>query len=101
MQVELLVVSDCPNEAPTYERLRQALDDAGRNDTPIMVRTITDDTVDAVPKFAGSPTVVIDGTDPFVEQASPGAGMSCRVYRSAAGMSGAPSLDALRRAVDR
>lgn len=99
MRVELLVVPDCPNEAPAYERLRQALDEAGRTDTPIAVRTVTDDTIDSVPAFAGSPTVVIDGMDPFAEPASTQAGMSCRVYRSATGMSGAPSLDALKRVV--
>lgn len=101
MRVELMVVSDCPNEAPTYERLRQALDEAGQIETPISVQTITDDTVSSVPAFGGSPTVVIDGADPFADQASPSAGMSCRVYRSAIGMSGTPSLDALRRAVGR
>lgn len=101
MWVELLVVPDCPNEAPTFERLRQVLDEAGRTDTSIAVRTVTEDTVASVPAFAGSPTVVIDGVDPFAEQASPGAGISCRVYRSETEISGAPSLDALRRAVGR
>lgn len=101
MRVELLVVTDCPNERPTFERLRQALDDAGHEDTPIAVRIVTEDTVGSIPAFAGSPTVVIDGADPFAEQVSPGAGLSCRVYRSAAGMAGAPSLDDLSRAVAR
>lgn len=101
MRVELLVVQDCPNEAPAYARLRQALDESGRGDVPIAVRAVTDETISSVPAFAGSPTVVIDGVDPFAGQASPGAGVSCRVYRSPTGLSGAPSLDGLRLAVRR
>ncbi|MBW0088977.1 hypothetical protein I4I73_06845 [Pseudonocardia sp. KRD-184] len=101
MRVELLVVSDCPNEALAYERLRRALDDAGRSDTLIMVRTLTEDSIGSAAAFAGSPTVLIDGVDPFAEQATPAANLSCRVYRSADGVSGAPSLDELRRVVRR
>lgn len=101
MRVELLVVPDCPNEAPAYQRLRRALDETGRTATPIAVRTVTEATVGSVAAFAGSPTVLLDGVDPFAGQASPGAGISCRVYRSEDGMSGAPSLDALRLVVGR
>lgn len=101
MLVELLVVPDCPNEAPAYGRLRRALDDAGLTGTPIAVRTVTVDTVDSVPAFAGSPTVLIDGVDPFAGQAPPGSGLSCRVYRTGDGVSGAPSPEDLRRAVGR
>jgi hypothetical protein len=99
MRVELLVVPDCPNETPTYERLRRALDEAGRASTSITIRTITEDTVDSTPAFAGSPTILIDGVDPFADQAAPATSLSCRVYRSAEMASGAPSLDDLRRAV--
>jgi hypothetical protein len=99
VRVEILVVADCPNEATTIERLRRALDESGRAATRIEVRVVTPETIHAVPLFAGSPTVVIDGLDPFADQATPGAALSCRVYRAAEGMSGAPSLEALRRAI--
>lgn len=99
MRVELLVVPDCPNEAPTYERLRLALDEAGHLDTPIRVHTLTEDTLESAPAFAGSPTVLIDGVDPFAGQATQAATLSCRIYRSTGEVSGAPSLDELRRVV--
>lgn len=99
MRVELLVVPDCPNEAPTHERLRLALDDAGRFDTSIIVHTVTEDVLGSVPAFAGSPTVLIDGVDPFAGQATQAATLSCRIYRSTGEVSGAPSLDELRRVV--
>lgn len=44
--------------------------------------------------FRGSPTVLIDGRDPFTDPVAL-AGMSCRVFRSEAGLAGAPSVEQL------
>jgi len=47
----------------------------------------------------GSPTLLINGTDPF---ATPGqaASLSCRIYRDDAGRAGpAPSVEALQREI--
>jgi hypothetical protein len=47
----------------------------------------------------GSPTLLVDGADPF---AAPGQvpSLSCRLYRDESGRAeGAPSVDALRRAI--
>jgi len=48
--------------------------------------------------FHGSPSILVDGVDVFAE---PGAdvGLSCRVYRSADGLAGAPTLEQLRAAL--
>lgn len=99
MRVELLVVPACPNEALAFQRLRQALDEAGHSDTPIAVVALDEDTVGSAPAFAGSPTILIDGADPFAELATPGPGLSCRLYPSASGPAGAPSPEALQRIV--
>jgi hypothetical protein len=52
----------------------------------------------------GSPTILIDGADPFEEAGVP-LGMSCRIYTTEHGMNGAPSvaqiIEALRDARDR
>jgi hypothetical protein len=48
----------------------------------------------------GSPTLLINGVDPF---AAPGQapGLACRLYRDVAGRAaGAPTVEALRRALD-
>ncbi len=45
-------------------------------------------------QFHGSPTVLVDGQDPFPGDAAP-AGLSCRVYRTASGVSGAPTIEQL------
>lgn len=48
--------------------------------------------------FRGSPTILIDGVDPFADPDAP-VGLSCRVYRSDDGYVGSPSLAQLRTAI--
>ena len=48
-------------------------------------------------RMHGSPTLLVDGTDPFAVPGQPPS-LSCRLYRDAAGrMSGTPTVEALRR----
>ena len=101
MRVELLVVPNCPHENVVSERLRRALDDTGHATTPVDVRSMTAEAVAGAPEFAGSPTILIDGVDPFAEQASGSGAFSCRVYRGETGLSGAPSVEQLRHVLRR
>ncbi|MFE1962755.1 hypothetical protein [Streptomyces sp. NPDC059479] len=102
MEIEILVVPDCPNEKPAAERLRSALDAVGMHDTTFTIRTISDPEEAERIGFTGSPTILIDGHDPFAE---PGrtAGLSCRIYPAAAptsdGPVGVPGFDQLREAL--
>lgn len=48
--------------------------------------------------FRGSPTIIIDGVDPFAEPDAP-VGLSCRVYKTDNGYAGSPSLEQLRAVV--
>ncbi len=48
--------------------------------------------------FRGSPTVLIDGIDPFSDSETP-IGLSCRMYRTDDGYAGSPTLDQLRTAI--
>ena len=45
-------------------------------------------------EFRGSPSLLIDGRDPFLDQAGD-VGLSCRIYRTEQGLQGAPSVDQL------
>jgi hypothetical protein len=45
-------------------------------------------------RFRGSPSVLVDGTDPFAEPDSP-VGLSCRLYRTPDGVAGSPSVSQL------
>ncbi|MBK3623271.1 alkylmercury lyase [Streptomyces sp. MBT49] len=96
MRITLLTVPDCPNAPLARERIDQALD--GRA-AEVDVVEVSDETQAAGLGMAGSPTVLIDGADPF---AIPGtaASVSCRLYRGPDGRTeGAPSVAALRRAL--
>ena len=48
--------------------------------------------------FRGSPTVLIDGNDPFADPDA-AVGLACRVYRTDEGYAGSPTLDQLRDAL--
>ncbi len=93
-----LAVPDCPNAALFEERLAAVL--ADRPDTPVRRREVTDEREAAQAGMCGSPTLLINGVDPF---AMPGQvpGLACRLYRDATGRTaGAPPAEAIRRAVE-
>ena len=98
MDLMLLTVPDCPNAAGFEQRLAAAL--AGRPDAVVRRREVASEREAAQAGMHGSPTLLINGVDPF---AAPGQapGLACRLYRDAAGRAaGAPTVKALRRALD-
>lgn len=96
MRITVLTVQDCPNGPVVQERITTAL--AGR-DVEVELIEISEQADAERAGMTGSPTVLFDGIDPFV-QASAVPSVSCRVYRDAGGQAdGAPSVDGLRRAL--
>jgi hypothetical protein len=94
MDLMLLTVPDCPNAAGFEQRLALAL--AGRPDAVVRRREVASEREAAHAGMHGSPTLLINGTDPF---AAPG--LACRLYRDAGGRAAeAPAVEALRRALD-
>jgi hypothetical protein len=94
MQVEVLTVPDCPNGPVARQRLAEAL--AGRDDVTVEPRVIRTPAEAARYGMHGSPTILIDGHDPFAAPGTP-ASLSCRLYRDADGRAqGAPSAEQLR-----
>jgi hypothetical protein len=97
MELILLTVPDCPNAAVFEARLAIALE--GRPDT-VRRREVADERDAARAGMYGSPTLLINGADPF---AVPGQvpSLACRLYADAAGRAaGAPPVEAIRRAVE-
>ncbi|WP_435229515.1 organomercurial lyase [Streptomyces sp. Tue6028] len=95
MQVEMLTVPDCPNGPVLRERLTLAL--AGRTDVELAEHVIDDQAEAEQRGMHGSPTLLVDGRDPF---AAPGGAISvsCRLYRGVDGrVGGAPSVEELRQ----
>jgi len=64
---------------------------------PILERVETDEVAERL-QFVGSPTVLIDGRDPFAG-AEGTFGLACRVYQTPDGLAGSPTLEQLREAL--
>lgn len=98
MNVELLVVPDCPHQVATEAVLYTALEDVGLHQVAITT-TVINTNVEANRRgFTGSPTVLIDGTDPFAHVEQP-TSLSCRIFQNPDGPSGIPDLRQLRQAL--
>jgi len=93
VRIELLWFSGCPNWQETEGRLRQALVVAEVEEQVMLVELTTPEDAERL-RFRGSPTVLVDGRDPFAEESDP-VGLSCRVFRTADGLQGAPTVDQL------
>jgi uncharacterized Zn-binding protein involved in type VI secretion len=96
MHITVLTVPDCPNLAVVRDRITAAL--AGRTAVVDLIE-LGDEAEAAREGMAGSPTVLIDGVDPFA-RAGAAPSVSCRLYRGADGkVGGAPSVEELRQAL--
>jgi hypothetical protein len=97
MELTLLTVPACPNAAAFQERLAAAL--AAHPGAVVHRRVVTDEREAAQAGMHGSPTLLIDGVDPFAGP-DEAPSLSCRLYRDAAGRTGrAPSVESLRQAL--
>ncbi|MEV6105677.1 alkylmercury lyase family protein [Streptomyces sp. NPDC051940] len=93
MRITVLAVPGCPGASVLRERLAHALE--GRAACVEWVE-VGDEVQAERLGMAGSPTVLVDGVDPF---AVPGvaASLSCRLYRGPDGrVEGSPGVEALR-----
>ena len=93
MDVRLLYFDGCPNWQETDERLREAFVLAGLSVTPEYIRVETVEDAERL-SFRGSPTVLVNGADPFADASAP-VGLSCRVFQTPDGLRGAPTVEQL------
>ncbi|MBM0257604.1 hypothetical protein [Micromonospora sp. 4G55] len=98
MEVQLLVVEDCPNRGPAAVVLRRALDEVGLSPVHFTTRVVTSQAEAEQLGFLGSPSVLIDGRDPFAEPHHRPA-LACRLYGDDTGVSGVPPIRRLRQAL--
>ncbi|MFK0294417.1 alkylmercury lyase family protein [Streptomyces sp. NPDC090442] len=96
MRITVLTVPECPNGPVAHERIQRAL--AGRR-VEVTSVTVSDEREAARWGMTGSPTVLLDGIDPFAPSAAPPS-VSCRLYHHGDGTTdGAPNVTELRRAL--
>ena len=108
MQIKILYFSGCPNWETAATRVRTVLAELDRADVAVQVEDVHE-TSHLSPEWAGSPTVLLDGRDPFASADGQRAGPAinggrhsaltrdaCRIYVTETGIEGSPSLDQLR-----
>lgn len=96
MRLTILHVPDCPNVTTLQDRIGRLI----TADDVVTLRVVDSEDLAAEVGLTGSPTLLIDGVDPFAEPGRP-ANLSCRLYRDADGnLAGSPSLAQLRHALD-
>jgi hypothetical protein len=94
MRVVLQYFDGCPNWVEADAWLRQALAVLGAGGASVEHQRIETMEEAVSARFMGSPSILVDGRDPFaVEGAQPG--LACRVYPTPAGLRGAPTLEQL------
>jgi|TARA_R110002110_G_C13050811_1_gene680873 hypothetical protein len=97
MNVTLLYFDDCPNWLVADGHLRTL---GAQHPEMVIERRIVNTVEEAeATQFRGSPSIMVDGVDPFADLDTP-VGLSCRVYKTPAGLAGSPTLDQLRSAVN-
>ena len=95
MDITLLYFDDCPGWEVADGRLGEALRIVGLDPTAVRRRQITTDEEAQRARFRGSPTILLDGVDPFPGGDGGPFGLSCRLYPSESGLAGSPTLDQL------
>jgi hypothetical protein len=98
VKLELLYLDGCPHWRLTEERLMRALRLANRPDVAVVRWRVDTDEQAAALGFVGSPTVLIDGRDPLATGGE-SVGLACRVFRTATGFEGAPTIEQLVEAL--
>ncbi len=96
MEVALQYFDGCPNWETSMAHL-VSLQGEGHGFDIILQFIQTPEAAESV-GFRGSPSVIIDGVDPFADPDAP-IGLSCRVYTTGAGRAGSPTLGQLREAI--
>ena len=93
MDVTLMYFDDCPNWLVANAHLDALL---AEHPEMSITRHVVDPPEEAErTRFRGSPSILIDGVDPFADNEDP-VGLSCRVYQTPDGPAGSPTLDQLR-----
>ena len=96
MRIELLYFDDCPNWTAADERLQEI---ASARGLEVERRLVTTPEEAEQSRFRGSPTILVDGRDPFAQGDEP-FGLSCRMFQTPDGPAGSPTIEQLEAALD-
>ena len=95
MKVVLQYSADCPNWQRAHDLVRQVLHQLAQPDDVLVLQAVSTPQEAESVGFRGSPTVLVDGVDPFADPSAP-VGLTCRVFSTPDGLAGSPTLEQLR-----
>ena len=96
MDVTLLYINGCPSWQEADAHLRTLAEEIP--DLTIHRQLVETAEAAAQYRFRGSPSIHVNGLDLFARTEDP-VGMCCRVYETANGLAGSPTLEQMRSAV--
>lgn len=96
-RLQLLYFPECPHWRLAEQRLGEV---AARVGLSIEHQLVTTEEEAERVSFRGSPTILIDGVDPFAE-GDQAIGLSCRIYLTPDGYAGSPTLQQIAAVLDR
>lgn len=98
MQVTVRYFDGCPNWPLAYERAQAALTARGRDPDVVRLERVATAAEAKRTGFRGSPTILIDGNDPFADRHAP-VGLACRLYETPEGPAGSPTTEQILAAL--
>jgi hypothetical protein len=96
VKLELLYFDGCPSWEMAAERLGAI---AARRGLVVERRIVATAEEAQATRFRGSPTILVDGRDPFATGDEP-FGLTCRLYATPEGPAGSPTIEQLEAALD-
>ncbi len=100
MNITIQYFDGCPHWKLADQRVHNVLRHLDRRDVKLAHQLIDSPESAEREQFRGSPTILINGRDPFAGPEQP-FGLSCRVYETEDGPQGAPTEAQLQRLLER
>lgn len=100
MRITIQYFVGCPHWMIANDRVHKVLTALSRHDVHVEHEVIQSPEEATRVGFHGSPTILVDGRDPYATGNEP-VGMMCRVYNTEEGREGAPSESQLRTVLAR
>lgn len=98
MHVSIVYFDGCPDWDLARERLEHAIDDAGVGHVDVDLVSVATREKALSQGMRGSPTILMDGADPFATPGMP-RGLACRIVATEHGPDGSPSVAQLIKAL--
>ena len=100
MKITIQYFDGCPHWKLADRRVQNVLRNLARSDVKLEYQLIDSPQAADRARFRGSPTILIDGRDPFASADQP-FGLTCRVFQTEDGAQGAPTEAQLQRLLAR